>query len=419
MSDEVTIIHAADLHLDSPLRGLDGSATPDVVQQLRHASRAALENLVKLAIDRRVGAVVLAGDTYDGDSKDFQTGRFFVRQMQRLHDENIPVLMVAGNHDAESVITKTLTLPPNVFAFPTDQPVAHEISNIGTVFHGQGFADKAVKHNLVVNYAPAVPSDFNVGILHTSLGGYSGHDTYAPCAQQQLAAKGYDYFALGHIHHREEFHSDDLVAAYSGNLQGRHIRETGPKGAYLVHLRSNAPADLEFIELDVARWELLEVDVSQAADFADVLASVTTAFSDAKSRAGSRVLATRVTLKGESEAVYALPDQRALREEIQSIAEANGAVLQKVRNLATPPPRARALRQEDREALLAAAWSPALSPSRLRNDKDFESLEDETKRFLRDEVRLDGEVDEDADTELTEMVQAAAQDLIVRMERGR
>ena len=417
MSDEVTIIHAADIHLDSPLRGLDGSATPDVVHQLRHASRAALENLVNLAIDRRVGAVVLAGDIYDGDSEDYKTGRFFVRQMERLHAEGIPVMMVAGNHDAESVITKTLTLPPNVFAFPTDRPVAHEVAEIGTVFHGQGFADKAVKHNIVVNYASAVPGSFNVGILHTSLGGYKGHDDYAPCDRQQLAAKGYDYFALGHIHKREPFISDDLVAAFSGNLQGRHIRETGPKGAYVVHLRRNIPAALEFVELDVARWDLLEVDVSQAADFADVLESVTTAFTEAKSRAGSRVLATRVTLTGESEAAYALPDQRALREEVTTIAERHRAVLQKVLNQATPPPRARSLRQEDRDALLAAAGSPALAPARLR--KAFESLDAETELLLRGEVRLDSEADADPDAELTEMVQAVAQDLIMRTEMGR
>ena len=417
MSDEVTIIHAADIHLDSPLRGLDGSATPDVVHQLRHASRAALENLVNLAIDRRVGAVVLAGDTYDGDSEDYQTGRFFVRQMDRLHVEGIPVMMVAGNHDAESVITKTLTLPPNVFTFPTDRPVAHEVADIGTVFHGQGFADKAVKQNLVPHYAPAVPGNFNVGILHTSLGGYKGHDTYAPCDLAQLAAKGYDYFALGHVHMRQEFVSDDLVASYSGNLQGRHIRETGAKGAYVVHLHRNAPADLEFVELDVARWDLLEVDVSQAADCADVLESVTAAFGEAKSRAGSRVLATRVTLMGEGEAAYALPDQRALREEITTIAERHRAVLHKVRNLATPPPRARSLRQEDRAALLAAAGSPALAPARLR--KEFQILDAATELLLRDEVRLDAEADVDADIEMTEMVQAAAQDLIVRTEMGR
>ena len=415
MSDEVTIIHAADIHLDSPLRGLDGSAPPDVVQQLRRASRDALINLVDLAVERRVGALVLAGDTYDGDSEDYQTGRFFVREMERLNDEGIPVLMVAGNHDAESVITKTLTLPGNVFAFPTDRPTAHEVPDIGTVFHGQGFADKAVKHNLVTDYAGAVPGSFNVGILHTSLGGYSGHDTYAPCDLQQLASKGYDYFALGHIHQRQEFH-DGLTAAFSGNLQGRHIRETGPKGAYVVTLRSSGPAALEFVELDVARWELLEVDVSEAADFDEVLAAVTDAFSAAKARAGSRILATRVRLVGTGEVAYALGDHVRLRQDIQTIAEANNAVLNKVISKVQPPPRPRTLRAEDRAALLAAADSPALAPASQR--KAFEKLTAETNLYLRDEVQLDEDADANSDEALTELVQAAAQDLIVRTEAG-
>jgi DNA repair exonuclease SbcCD nuclease subunit len=417
MSDEVTIIHAADIHLDSPLRGLDGSAPPDVVQQLRRASRDALTNLVDLAIERRVGALVLAGDTYDGDSEDYQTGRFFVREMERLNDEGIPVLMVAGNHDAESVITKTLTLPDNVFAFPTDRPTAHEVPDIGTVFHGQGFKDKAVKHNLVTAYAEAAPGSFNVGILHTSLGGYSGHDTYAPCDLQQLASKGYDYFALGHIHKREGFVVDGLTAAFSGNLQGRHIRETGPKGAYVVTLRSSGPAELEFVELDVARWDLLEVDVSEAADFDAVLAAVTQAFAQAKERAGSRVLATRVRLVGTGEVAYALGDHARLRQDVQTIAEANGAVLNKALSKVQPPPRARTLRAEDRAALLAAADSPALAPASLR--KAFEKLTAETDLYLRDEVQLDDEADTHPDEALSELVQAAAQDLIVRTEAGR
>jgi DNA repair protein SbcD/Mre11 len=399
MSDEVTILHAADIHLDSPLRGLDGSAADDVVRQLRRASRQALTNLVDLAIERRVGAVVLAGDTYDGDSKDYQTGRFFVRELARLDEAGIPVLMVAGNHDAESVITKTLTPPPNVFVFPTDRPVAHEIPEIGTVFHGQGFADRAVKHNLVLNYAPAVRGSFNVGILHTSLGGYSDHDTYAPCTLQELAAKDYDYFALGHIHERDEFISDELTAAYSGNLQGRHIRETGPKGAYLVTLGGARRAELEFVELDGVREAVKEE------------------FERAKERAGSRVLATRVALVGSGEAVYALPDPIELREEVKTIAEANGAVLQKVLNRTKTPPQPRSLRAEDREALLAAAASPSLLPARLK--ADFATLEAETGKYLRDEVRLDDETGFGSDTAIAAQVQAAAQDLIVRTEAGR
>jgi DNA repair exonuclease SbcCD nuclease subunit len=116
------LVHAADVHLDSPLRGLSRLGDQTVADQIRLASRHALRNLVNLVIDEQATALVLAGDIYDGDWPDYATGRFFAEQMDVLHDHDIPVYMVAGNHDAESRITKTLTLPSNVTVLPTDAP---------------------------------------------------------------------------------------------------------------------------------------------------------------------------------------------------------------------------------------------------------------------------------------------------------
>lgn len=415
MTDNVTIIHAADIHLDSPLRGLGAMASEDVVHHLRSASRAALANLVGLAVERGVDAVVLAGDTYDGDSEDYQTGREFIRAMDKLHAVGIPVVMIAGNHDAQSVITKTLTLPPNVVVLPTDQPGSEVIEDIGTAFHGQGFADRAVAHNLVTDYPKALPDYLNVGLLHTSLGGYRGHDPYAPCDIQELAALGYDYFALGHVHQREEFRRDTLVAAYAGNLQGRHIRETSPKGAYVVSLSPEREADLEFVELDVARWDVLRIDVSSATDLDGVLGMVQESVRRAKADAGSRVLVTRVSLVGAGEIAFRLPDERALREEILSIAERHGAVLEKVRNQTEPPAKGIRLGEPELEALRAAAGSLVASPSALRTS--VQKIDAETAQILRGEVRLEDEGD--ADGLFQDQVQDALRELVARAEAAR
>ena len=116
-----TFLHAADIHLDSPLLKLehyDGAP----VEDLRSATRRALENLVELAIVERVDFVLIAGDLYDGDWKDYNTGLYFVSQMTRLREAGIPVFIIAGNHDAASKMTKTLRLPDRVFLFPTDKP---------------------------------------------------------------------------------------------------------------------------------------------------------------------------------------------------------------------------------------------------------------------------------------------------------
>ena len=110
-----TFLHAADIHLDSPLLRLPEYEGAQV-EKIRRATRDALENLVNLAIEKSVDFVVLAGDLYDGDWTDFGTGLFFVNQMGRLREAGIPVFGVYGNHDAASKITRSLPLPARRFA---------------------------------------------------------------------------------------------------------------------------------------------------------------------------------------------------------------------------------------------------------------------------------------------------------------
>ena len=113
---EFCFLHAADIHLDSPMRGLE--ADPDAPAKLiREASRAAFRNLIDLAIEERVAFVLIAGDLYDGDWQDWRTGLFFIEQVARLVDAGIRMCMVAGNHDAASVITRNLRLPQHVTLF--------------------------------------------------------------------------------------------------------------------------------------------------------------------------------------------------------------------------------------------------------------------------------------------------------------
>ena len=110
-------IHTADIHLDSPLKGLAGYEGP-AAERIRTATRQAFDNLISEAITQEVAFVVIAGDLYDGDWRDYQTGLFFARQMGRLAKAGIPAFVLHGNHDAESQITKRLPLPDGVKVFP-------------------------------------------------------------------------------------------------------------------------------------------------------------------------------------------------------------------------------------------------------------------------------------------------------------
>ncbi len=253
-------IHAADIHLDSPLHRLDAYEGAPVTE-LRQATRRAFENLIQTALSNEVDFVLIAGDLFDGDWKDYNTGLYFVAQANRLLGAGIPVVMAAGNHDAASRITKALRWPENVHLFTSQRPETLKIERLGVAIHGQSYSTPSVEMDMSANYPPPLPDFFNIGLLHTCLTGASGHEPYAPCSIAGLASKGYDYWALGHIHTHAVVNPDPPVV-FPGNIQGRHIRESGPKGCILVHVDDNDAASVEFISLDVIRWQMLEVDVS-------------------------------------------------------------------------------------------------------------------------------------------------------------
>ncbi len=291
-----TFLHAADIHLDSPLVGLEGK-TDAPLDALRGATREALENLVQLALDEEVSFVLLAGDIYDGDWKDYNTGLFFVRQMARLERAGIPVFLVSGNHDAASTIARRLRLPGNVHAFSTRRPETRVLEDPRVAIHGQGFATRAVTEDLVAGYPPAEPGLVNIGLLHTSLTGRPGHEPYAPCTVEALANKGYHYWALGHVHTREVVCEDPWIV-FPGNPQGRHARETGEKGCVLVTADEAGVTEVLFRPLDVLRWTRCEVDAAGVVDPDQVVDRVRAALERALSEAGGRLVAARVVVTG-------------------------------------------------------------------------------------------------------------------------
>ena len=293
-------IHTADIHLDSPLKGLAGYDGP-AVECIRTATRQAFDNLMTEAIDQKVDFVVIAGDLYDGDWRDYQTGLFFARQMGRLAKANIPAFVLHGNHDAESQITRRLTMPEGVNVFSTRKPETFTVKELGVALHGQSFRQRDVTDNLAAAYPEPVDGVFNIGVLHTGMGGMGGHANYAPCTLDELVAKGYDYWALGHVHQGGVLHENPHVI-FPGNLQGRHIREAGPKGAYLVSVEDREIVDLGSLHTDVVRWAHLQVSVDGCDLNAEALERVRRAVEQAiDAGADGRLLACRIELTGRTE----------------------------------------------------------------------------------------------------------------------
>ncbi len=351
------IVHAADLHIDSPLRGLlryEGAP----VSELRNATRRAFENLIGLCLREQASLLLLAGDLFDGDWRDYSTGLFFAAQMTRLREAGVAVVSLRGNHDAQSQISKELRLPENVQELSTRKPQSVLFEQLGVAVHGQGFARREVPEDLAAGYPAPVAGMFNVGLLHTSLTGRPGHAPYAPTTLEVLRGKGYDYWALGHVHAREVVCEQPLVV-FPGNLQGRHARETGPKGATLIELQDGR-AEARHEVLDAVRWCVCEIDASGAGSAHDVVDLTQAELGRQAVEAGGRLLAARVVLHGESRAHAELarePERWRAELERCALSVSEGAVwLEQVR-LATRGPLqgAELAERDDAIGQLAAA----------------------------------------------------------------
>jgi DNA repair exonuclease SbcCD nuclease subunit len=314
-------LHTADIHLDSPLRGLTRyEGVP--VEQVRMATRDALTKLIDIALEEGVAFVIIAGDLFDGAWDDFSTGLYFCGAMRRLKDAAIPVYIAYGNHDADSLQTKRLPLPENVHVFGTRGPQTFIDEATGVALHGQSYKTRDPGGDLSAAYPAAIEGRLNIGVLHTALeGGRPPHAAYAPCSPSQLASKGYDYWALGHVHTHEVVSADPYIV-FPGNLQGRNIRECGPKGALLVSVDDTAVAGLAFAACDAVRWARVAVDVADCASLEEVETRVRDALAVARvDEADGRPLVARVTLVGRT-ALHGDLVQRlgVLREDVRALA---------------------------------------------------------------------------------------------------
>ncbi|AWN16743.1 DNA repair exonuclease [Salinisphaera sp. LB1] len=415
-------IHTADIHLDSPMRGLSDEV-PGIAERLRLATREALTALVDAAIERAVDFVVIAGDVYDGDWRDYQTGVFFARQMHRLAAASIPVYLIHGNHDAQNQMTRSLSLPDNVQVFSHEAAETRTLDGLDVALHGMSYARREVTDNLVPGYPEPAPGVFNIGLLHTALGGRDGHANYAPCTLDELTAKGYDYWALGHVHSAEVLAEHPHVV-FSGNLQGRSIRETGAKSAFEVGVEDGRVVALQPIYCDVARWAERGVDVADADDFNDVIAAMRRAIEAGAADVEGRLLAIRLRLTGTTalhDRLTAAPER--LLAEARAAAAGLGSAqvyVEKIK-LATEPELDAASRRARQDALgemqrllVDAADDPDI---RAMIEKDIRRLAERLPHDIRadaDDPLLRAAIDGDTAT----LIDGAGAYLLARLAAG-
>ncbi|EGA89738.1 hypothetical protein GPDM_08740 [Planococcus donghaensis MPA1U2] len=256
--ESIRFIHTADLHLGSPFIGMK-DLQKEQWNQLKDSTLAAFDRLIQYALKTTPDFVCIVGDIYDGEDRNIRAQARFQKGMQQLAEQNIPVVMCFGNHDHLSGNWTRFELPKNVHVFDkaVSQFTLHTAAG-PVIFTGFSYGKRHVNESMVEHYPIAQNlNSYHIGLLHGSLEGDATHAVYAPFKKEQLLSKQYDYWALGHIHKRQELYLEPAMV-YPGNIQGRHRKESGKKGFYEVTL-SKAATQLEFIPSAVVQFDQVAI----------------------------------------------------------------------------------------------------------------------------------------------------------------
>lgn len=391
MPKSLTFIHAADLHLGAPFRGLaQVSETWSV--RLMSAIHEAFERVVDAALTREVDFVVIAGDVFDATRSSYGDYLRFFKGMKRLGEAGIPVYLVAGNHDPITSWKQGLfLLPENAHMLSATQPEFHLFERDGEPlciiggrsYYNQtwpmdeciasGITRKAGIDALREDFPQAGSAPFAVGVLHTGL---NLDPIKAPVKPSVLMAAGMDYWACGHIHMPYAYPSrENQRIVFSGCIQGRDIKETGPRGINHVTLTEGKPPEVTFIPTASVVWQQLPVDVSVCEALPDVADRIMRELFRVNGKAHCEEMVSRIRLVGSTH-LHEVLQRPDVREDMRKhVNDSYSAFFCDLITDETTTPR-------DKDALREEGLFPAVM---LQVSSDLLSRPDDSKAFLQDE----------------------------------
>ena len=275
MTARIKFIHCADLHLDSPFQGLT-TKEPSLADRFKHSTNEAFVKIIDLCLAEKIDFLTIGGDTFDGADRSLCAQILLRDQFEKLHKANIPVIIVAGNHDPLSDWLTEIQYPENVHLLAgnkVEQVPIEKNGKIITTLFGISYKVREVAENLSLKFQVKEKDTISIGLLHANVGSRKEHASYAPCSINDLKAANMDIWLLGHIH-TPEILCDDPLILYPGNIQGRHINEDGPRGCYIIKIDSSCKISYEFKPVQNILWKQEEInikDIMTAIELTDVL----------------------------------------------------------------------------------------------------------------------------------------------------
>lgn len=294
--------HSADLHLDSPFKGLASRMPDEIISVLRDSTFDAYKNIVSMCIDESVDALLIAGDIYDGADRSFKAQYRFMEGLKRLSDAGIRSFICHGNHDPLDGWQAQLDFPKGAYRFGKNAesfPLWDHLPE-AVLVHGISYPTRIVQDNLIPRFQELKKAEFNIGLVHANVDSNPNHDPYAPCSLADLKATGYDYWALGHVHTKNILNSDHPKVVYPGNPQGRHSNETGERGIFIVDVDENGSISTKFRPVDLVRWEIIEISAREMENEQSFLDAMEAEFDQQVRLNDGRDLIVRAIVTGSS-----------------------------------------------------------------------------------------------------------------------
>ncbi|MGP4106574.1 metallophosphoesterase family protein [Virgibacillus sp. L01] len=320
MAEQISFIHAADLHLDSPFKGL-AHIPEHIFKKVRNSTFDALDRLVQSAVDKKVDFVLIVGDLFDNEKQSLKAQVRLRRAFEELRRHDINVYLSYGNHDFINGNIHPVTYPDNVFIFPNEK-VSHftfeKNNDPSAAIYGFSYENRAVLEEKTKEYqriSGKVP--FHIGMLHGSLHSNTDHDVYAPFYLSDLTKRNFDYWALGHIHQREVLKESPPIV-YPGNIQGRNRKETGEKGCYHVVL-SETDTTMTFMPLQSLQYNALTVDVSDCSEPHQLETKIQNEINECTKNSGPQLL--QLLLKSNQDNLQNWDDEQMMDEVIELVNE--------------------------------------------------------------------------------------------------
>jgi DNA repair exonuclease SbcCD nuclease subunit len=321
-SRSFSFVHVADLHLDSPFKGITAK-NPAISDPLRSATFQAFDALIDLCIEREVQFLVVAGDIYDGEDRSLRAQLRFHDGLVRLAEKNIASYVVHGNHDPYDSRSSALSFPAKVHIFGyravESMPFQREGATVA-VISGISHARRNETENLAKRFRRRASEPFHIGLLHCTVGSNTGHDPYAPCQLSELLEVEFDYWALGHVHEKSVLDNRSSVL-YPGNTQGRSFREKGKRGCHIVTVEDGAVSNVEFYALDAIRWAEIDVGIESIPTLDRLCLALHTRVQNLAGESDGRAVICRTRLTGRGALYQELRKGNNMEELLQRVQE--------------------------------------------------------------------------------------------------